>query len=416
MKTKFLSAILALMMLCPVFSASTSVAAADLGDDLSKKFGSELGIGAIITGYSVGFPKENGFGGKSEEELIQTFILNSEIVADTATKGAFPRFEVHTGTQFKNNDSGLSTFQFDIYADGNVAAGFTFEYSDVLVWKPDGELVYIYGNAADDKNYNSKSVGNFERGKWYTVALTYDHNTSKQKVYINGTLIGDSYRQGGNSTLAANTTMKIGAYAGSKKGGKIAIDNVFAYSGEYDPSVALLEYSDVDDLMVDSTANSIMYNEEVIAETDVQLIKEKILSATGAVKAEFYNADFSASVKDKITENVALTTKGDTIYYFSVHPMYRLCTPELVSDAGMVGAKAVVYNYHAQPKTLTMVMAVRDAQGSLEKVYSTQSYDVSREKTFTIDPVYAGDGSAYVFFIENWDTLRAVAGFEEKIN
>ena len=416
MKTKFLSAILALMMLCPVFSASTSVAAADLGDDLSKKFGSDLGLGAITTGYSVGFPKENGFGGKSEEELIQTFILNSEIVADTATKGAFPRFEVHTGTQFKNNDSGLSTFQFDIYADGNVAAGFTFEYSDVLVWKPDGNLVYVYGNAADDKNYNSKSVGNFERGKWYTVALTYDHNTSMQKVYINGTLIGDSYRQGGNSTLAANTTMKIGAYAGSKKGGKIAIDNVFAYSGGYDPSVALLEYSDVDDLMVDSAANSIMYNEEVIVETDVQLIKEKILSATGAVKAEFYNADFSASVKDKITENVALTTKGDTIYYFSVHPMYRICTPELVSDAGMVGAKAVVYNYHAQPKTLTMIMAIRDAQGSLEKVYSTQSYDVSREKTFTIDPVYAGDGSAYVFFIENWDTLRAVAGFEEKIN
>ena len=416
MKTKFLSAILALMMLCPVFSASTSVAAADLGDDLSKKFGSDLGLGAIATGYSVSFPKENGFCGKPEEELIQTYILNSEIVADTATKGAFPRFEVHTGTQFKNNDSGLSTFQFDIYADGNIVTGFTFEYSDVLVWKPDGELVYIYGNAADDKNYNNTSVGNFERGKWYTVALTYDHNTSKQKVYINGTLIGDSYRQGGNSTLAANTTMKIGAYAGSKKGGKIAIDNVFAYSGGYDPSVALLEYSDVDDLMVDSTANSIMYNEEVIVETDVQLIKEKILSATGAVKAEFYNADFSASVKDKITENVALTTKGDTIYYFSVHPMYRICTPELVSDAGMVGAKAVVYNYHAQPKTLTMVMAVRDAQGSLEKVYSTQSYDVSREKTFTIDPVYAGDGSAYVFFIENWDTLRAVAGFEEKIN
>jgi len=415
-KTKFLSAILALMMLCPVFSASTSVAAADLGDDLSKKFGSDLGLGAITTGYSVGFPKENGFGGKSEEELIQTFILNSEIVADTATKGAFPRFEVHTGTQFKNNDSGLSTFQFDIYADGNVAAGFAFEYSDVLVWNPDGNLVYVYGNAADDKNYNNTTVGNFERGKWYTVALTYDHNTSKQKVYINGTLIGDSYRQGGNSTLAANTTMKIGAYAGSKKGGKIAIDNVYAYSGEYDPSVALLEYSDVDDLMVDSTANSIMYNEEVIAETDVQLIKEKILSATGAVKAEFYNADFSASVKDKITENVALTTKGDTIYYFSVHPMYRICTPELVSDAGMVGAKAVVYNYHAQPKTLTMIMAIRDAQGSLEKVYSTQSYDVSGEKVFTIAPVYAGDGSAYVFFIENWDTLRAVAGFEEKIN
>ena len=415
MKTKFLSAILALMMLCPVFSASTSVAAADLGDDLSKKFGSELGLGAITTGYSVSFPKENGFGGKSEEELIQTFILNSEIVADTATKGAFPRFEVHTGTQFKNNDSGLSTFQFDIYADGNVAAGFTFEYSDVLVWNPDGNLVYVYGNAADDKNYNSKSVGNFERGKWYTVALTYDHNTSKQKVYINGTLIGDSYRQGGNSTLAANTTMKIGAYAGSKKGGKIAIDNVFAYSGGYDPSVALLEYSDVDDLMVDSTANSIMYNEEVIAETDVQLIKEKILSATGAVKAEFYNADFSASVKDKITENVALTTKGDTIYYFSVHPMYRICTPELVSDAGMVGAKAVVYNYHAQPKTLTMIMAIRDAQGSLEKVYSTQSYDVSGEKTFTIDPVYAGDGSAYVFFIENWETLRVTSDFVVKI-
>ena len=135
MKTKFLSAILALMMLCPVFSASTSVAAADLGDDLSKKFGSDLGLGAITTGYSVSFPKENGFGGKSEEEFIQTFILNSEIVADTATKGAFPRFEVHTGTQFKNNDSGLSTFQFDIYADGNVAASFTFEYSDVLEWK-----------------------------------------------------------------------------------------------------------------------------------------------------------------------------------------------------------------------------------------------------------------------------------------
>ena len=415
MKTKFLSAILALMMLCPVFSASTSVAAADLGDDLSKKFGSDLGLGAITTGYSVSFPKENGFGGKSEEELIQTFILNSEIVADTATKGAFPRFEVHTGTQFKNNDSGLSTFQFDIFADGNIVAGFSFEYSDVLVWNPDGNLVYVYGNAADDTIYNNTSVGNFERGKWYTVALTYDHNTSMQKVYINGTLIGDSYRQGGNSTLAANTTMKIGAYAGSKKGGKIAIDNVFAYSGEYDPSVALLEYSDVDDLMVDSTANSIMYNEEVIAETDVQLIKEKILSATGAVKAEFYNADFSASVKDKITDNVALTTKGDTIYYFSVHPMYRICTPELVSDAGKVGAKAVVYNYHAQPKTLTMVMAVRDADGCLEKVYSTQTYSVNGQPEFSIDPVDIGDGSAYVFFIENWETLRITSSFVENI-
>ena len=93
MKTKFLSAILALMMLCSVFSVSTiSIAAADLGEDLSKKFGSDLGLGAITTGYSVSFPKENGFCGKSEDELIQTFILNSEIVADTATKGTFPRF------------------------------------------------------------------------------------------------------------------------------------------------------------------------------------------------------------------------------------------------------------------------------------------------------------------------------------
>jgi len=412
-KTKFLSAVLALTMLCSVFSASAiSVAAANLGPDLGE--GKIPDVLNAKGGTDVSFvTKDAGFAGKNESAVVQTATVGA--TATEGNKGTFPGFKITHGLDFEVN--GVSTFQFDLYTDGDIWAAYSFQESDVLVWKPNGDLLYIYGNSIGDKNnYNNKRVGNYARNRWHTIALTYDYSTCKQKVYVDGVLIDETYRQGGydNSEISNHVEMRIGAYAGSKNG-RLAIDNVFAYAGAYDPLEDKLTSSESENLIVASDGNTIIYNEEFFK--DAQSLKNEIISATGASKAEFFNDKFTEASKDKITANVVLTSaSGLFTHYYNLQPMFTIGTPELVSDAGMVGAKAVVYNYHAQPKTLTMIMAIRDAQGSLEKVYSTQSYDVSGEKVFTIDPVYAGDGSAYVFFIENWDTLRAVAGFEEKIN
>ena len=411
MKTKFLSAILALMMLCPVFSASTSVAAANLGPDLGE--GKIPDVLNAKGGTDVTFGiKDAGFAGKNESAVVQSATVGT--TATTGTKGTFPGFKITHGLNFAAN--GVSTFQFDLYTDGDIWAAYSFQESDVLVWKPTGDLLYIYGNNIGDKNYNNKPVGNYARNRWHTIALTYDYSTCKQKVYVDGVLIDETYRHGGydNSEISNHVEMRIGAYEGSKSG-RLAIDNVFAYAGAYDPLEDKPTSSESEKLIVASDGNTIIYNEEFFK--DAQSLKNEIKSATGASKAEFFNDKFTEASKDEITANVVLTSaSGLFTHYYNLQPMFTIGTPELVSDAGKVGAKAVVYNYHAQPKTLTMIMAIRDAQGSLEKVYSTQTYDVSRKETFTIDPVYAGDGSAYVFFIENWDTLRAVAGFEEKIN
>ena len=415
MKTKFLSAVLALTMLCSVFSASTiSFAAANLGPDLGEgKIGSVLNAvtGEGNVGVTFG-AKDAGFAGKSESAVVQTATVGA--TETKGNKGSFPRFVITHGLNFAAN--GVSTFQFDLYTDGDIWAAYSFYQSDVLVWKPNGDLLYIYGNNIGDPVYNNKPVGNYARNRWHTIALTYDYSTCKQKVYVDGVLIDETHRHGGydNSEISNHVEMRIGAYEGSKSG-RLAIDNVFAYAGAYDPLEDKPTSSESENLIVASDGNTIIYNEEFFK--DAQSLKNEIISATGASKAEFFNDKFTEASKDKITANVVLTSaSGLFTHYYNLQPMFTIGTPELVSDAGMVGAKAVVYNYHAQPKTLTMIMAIRDAQGSLEKVYSTQSYDVSGEKVFTIAPVYAGDGSAYVFFIENWDTLRAVAGFEEKIN
>ena len=412
MKTKFLSAVLALTMLCSVFSVSTiSVAAANLGPDLGE--GKIPDVLNAKGGTGVAFvTKDAGFAGKNESAVVQIATVGT--TATTGTKGTFPGFKITHGLNFAAN--GVSTFQFDLYTDGDIWAAYSFQESDVLVWKPDGDLLYIYGNSIGDKDYNNKTVGNYARNRWHTIALTYDYSTCKQKVYVDGVLIDETHRHGGydNSEISNHVEMRIGAYAGSKNG-RLAIDNVFAYAGAYDPLEDKPTSLESDNLIVTSDDNTIIYNEEFFK--DAQSLKNEIVSATGASKAEFFNDKFTEASKDNITANVVLTSaSGLFTHYYNLQPMFTIDTPELVSDAGMIGAKAVVYNYHAQPKTLTMIMAIRDAQGSLEKVYSTQSYDVSRKETFTIDPVYAGDGSAYVFFIENWDTLLAVEGFEEKIN
>lgn len=411
MKTKFLSVILALTVICLCF-ASSAVSFA------SNNFGPDLGEGKIPDvlnakgGTGVTFvTKDPGFAGKSDSAVVQT--ANVGATATTGTKGSFPGFKITHGMDFEAN--GISTFQFDIYADGDVWAAYSFQESDVLIWKADGDLVYVYGNNIGDTNYNNKTVGNYARNRWHTIALTYDYSTCMQKVYVDDVLIDETYRHGGydNSKISTHVEMRIGAYSGSKNG-RLSIDNVFAYAGEYTHGAYKPESSESDNLIVQSDNNAIIYNEEFF--TDAQSLKNEIVSVTGASKVEFLNDDFSVA-KDQITKNVVLTSaSGLFVYYFSIQPMFEITTPELVSDAGKVGAKATAYNYHTEPKIITMVMVIRDAEGCLEKVYSSQACSVTGEQEFIINPVDIGDGSAYVSFIENWETLRAVSRFVEKIN
>ena len=56
-----------------------------------------------------------------------------------------------------------------------------------------------------------------------------------------------------------------------------------------------------------------------------------------------------------------------------------------------------------------MVIAVRNADGNIIKVHSSATAQVEEYARLLAENVEIGDGSAYIFFIDNWGSLNPIS-------
>jgi len=62
----------------------------------------------------------------------------------------------------------------------------------------------------------------------------------------------------------------------------------------------------------------------------------------------------------------------------------------------------------SDPKTVTMIMVVKNSAGVIEKVYSSDTVSVETDADLSIEPVETAGGDVCVFFIDNWNSRTGI--------
>ncbi|MBO5369941.1 MAG: hypothetical protein J6B23_04600 [Clostridia bacterium] len=353
----------------------------------------------------------SGFAGKSADDAVQTIVLSDDETVlplpFSMINGGYPRYEITHGLDFVTNPIG--TFQCSVYADGETVAALTFHWSDVLRWLPDGSVEYVTFDSETGVSGFEK-VGTLMRNTWHTLALTYNHTEQLQYIYADGKLLATCIRAGGYNPekIGTHTTMRIGAYAGSGSG-MIAIDDVYSYIGEYDSESDMVTLESDSHITVDSRSASIMYNEAVIS--DVQSFTDRIMSLTNAKDVTVYDSKYNECSQKLPPVGYCVFTpqSGIGLRCYSLQALFAVGDVSVTLQDGILSATADVYNNHNESKFATMVIAVRNADGNIIKVHSSATAQVEEYARLLAENVEIGDGSAYIFFIDNWGSLNPIS-------
>lgn len=289
---------------------------------------------------------ESGFAGKLSADTIGGKIIltatdsGTVLPLGTYDGGAFPQYYFNHGFVTSTNPLASSfTFQANIYADGEAVVGIASHWNDFFRWDKDGKF---YAIENDDVNYSNeytvaeRHVATLERGRWHTIALTIctdqvnAENTNDymvHKLYIDGAYVCDVTRI---FRKHKHEAMKIGAYAGSGAG-VIAIDDVYAYAGEYDATNEVVAPVNANaDLTIDSAAKTIVCSENAFA--DAASFNEAVKTAFDANYAILYDSNLTTPATDFAYGVVAINSKNEIGYdYYTVADKL----PEPVVDVKM---------------------------------------------------------------------------------
>ncbi len=366
--------------------------------------------------------RATNFTGKLRDDAVATITINENSatadvsipLGDWAVGGNYPRYDITHGF----NASGLTspfTFHANIYADGDAVVGITSHWNDYFRWDKDGKL-YAFENTAvnytDEYAINERHIATLERGRWHTFALTIstDQVSSKDardymvhKLYIDGAYVCDITRIFRSTKHLA---MKIGAYKGSGYG-VIAIDDVYAYEGEYDSSLDSITITG--DEKVSLSDGNIIYDEEAFADTSS--LKSYLRSISTADEITICDKSFSPVEGTLPQEGVCIMVPPSGIGYVVYNFQAKFFVSDVLSSSsdGQINVTANVTNSHAQAKNVTMIVALRDSAGNLSRVYSSTTQTVLGTKSFAIENIALNGGTAHVFFIDDWSSLKAVS-------
>ena len=100
---------------------------------------------------------------------------------------------------------------------------------------------------------------------------------------------------------------------------------------------------------------------------------------------------------------------GIGFYTFEIQPLFSIGDVTATDIDGKTKISATVTNRHSDSRTVTMIAALRDDEGNLSKVFSSETVAVSTSEELVIENIDTSAGSVYVFFIENWPLPRAVS-------
>ena len=140
----------------------------------------------------------------------------------------------------------------------------------------------------------------------------------------------------------------------------------------------------------------------------------KLLTVIPKNPLDFSNA-YSLVIKSGTENAEAQPLEADSYTYFS--------TPEDVFDIkdvvfdeykGGNGVKAKVSNDTSESQKVVMLMTVKNANGAVERVYSSDEITLEPGQTdieISISPVPVSDGKTEVFFLNGWTNSKAVKKF-----
>ena len=224
MKTKFLSLILALTLLCSIMVPSVAFADASKGDEIT------------VAASLVNDPNPDSYNDVATGRLSNknyddrtgdfTILQVAKNYSVTGVNGAYPHFAITHGLDIAK----AFTFQFDYYATDAILPVFSFGNADVFACNNGTGAAFVTDGSA------LKPVADLAlpASKWHTVIFTYDVN--RYSVYVDGSLAGtlDALK----ADLVDTQMMRIGVYSGSKPtagNGILAVDEVYAYQSAYVP-------------------------------------------------------------------------------------------------------------------------------------------------------------------------------------
>lgn len=226
MKSKVLSLVLALTVLCSILSVSTVSYAAEKGEEILFDGAQVLQNPKNFGGVAAG---NIGFAGYGRDEVTGPIIQVSNTTAIGGANGEFAHFPI---THNFNLNSPY-TLEFEYYAKNKVNVALALGDVDIFVH---------FGGSGKVALTNGTALGYVENAtlttsEWHKVAFTY--NGTQYSLYVDEKLIGtfDAFK----SDITGTETMKIGVYSGTIKENNaaiVAVDEVYAYQSVYEPEVS----------------------------------------------------------------------------------------------------------------------------------------------------------------------------------
>jgi len=230
MKSKVLSLILAITLLCGIMVPTAAFAEVNKGEEiLIEDAGTALqkpeeGYDTVLAG-NVPFAKYDNRE-TSYTDNKGPIIQVSSTTGIGGANGAFAHFPI---THDLTLDSSF-TFEFEYFARNNVNVALALGDMDVFVhFGGSGSVAFTSGSAL---GYSELTL---TTDTWNKVAFTFDG--TKYSVYANDELVGsfDALKTG----ITGTETMKIGVFSGSKKVDSnlavVAVDEIYAYQSAYEP-------------------------------------------------------------------------------------------------------------------------------------------------------------------------------------
>ncbi|MBQ4527472.1 MAG: hypothetical protein II998_05310 [Clostridia bacterium] len=225
MKSKVLSLVLALTVLCSILSVSTvSYAAVDKGEEILFKGNEVL---QNPKGYTTVAAGNISFAAYGRDGVTGPIIQVSNTTAIVGSNGEFAHFPITHNFDLNSP----YTFEFEYYAKNKVNVALALGDVDIFVH---------FGGSGNVALTNGTALGIVENAtlttlEWHKVAFTY--NGTQYSLYVDEKLIGtfDAFK----SDITGTETMKIGVYNGTIKENDnlaiVAVDEIYAYQSAYEP-------------------------------------------------------------------------------------------------------------------------------------------------------------------------------------
>ena len=410
MLNKLICTMLTVVMVCSACLCSPLYVSAETDSkiDISGSFIRYEGVDSAKFNVS-----EPGFAGKVFDDITNTITIGSDSsdipLADSMKNGSGPRYEITHGMNLGEK----FTFQYSFYADGDTVAGLCFHWSEVFRWYPDGRIMF---NSAAGYNLSGTYIQSAyaKRGQWHTVALTYeplgektDSANAKQYLYLDGKLIASGYRnKQAQKNITGDKTMRVIMFGGSGAG-KIAIDDVYAYKGDYDYESDSVTLESADYIKVDNSAGTIYYNEEQIR--NVTELKNALLSLGGNYSEMTIFHNNYTELKTYLQSGAICIFKSPSkraMRYYSLESMYGADDVETICENGVVSASAKVHNHHPDKKYATMVLATYSPERELTGIKKTDPVEVTDNKTLEASLKINNGDTFKVFLLETLQNMK----------